>query len=109
MPATCLSPARPDPCRMMTFGISATMRRSADQGDSKIVSIVSPSAPAIVAQAPTTLPPKAQLPNVPRQLSDAEFVMLRGAGPSRRVAAGEMLFRKGEVGRNMYVIESGEV
>jgi diguanylate cyclase (GGDEF)-like protein len=85
------------------------MRRSADQGDRKIVSIVSPSTPAVVAQAPTTLPPKAQLPNVPRQLSDAEFVMLRGAGPSRRVAAGEMLFRKGEVGRNMYVIESGEV
>lgn len=35
--------------------------------------------------------------------------MLRGAGRGRRVAAGEVLFGKGESGRNMYVIETGEV
>jgi len=35
--------------------------------------------------------------------------MLRGAGPSRRVPADEVLFRKGELGQNMYVIETGEV
>ncbi len=73
------------------------------------MSTVSPTPPAGSIQAPTSLPPKAQAPHLPRQLSDSEFVMLRGAGPSRRVAAGEMLFRKGEVGRNMYVIESGEI
>lgn len=59
--------------------------------------------------APITLAPAVDAPHLPRQLSDAEFVMLRGAGPSRRVAAGEMLFRKGEIGQNMYVIETGEV
>lgn len=70
---------------------------------------MSPGPLAGSVRAPTTLPPKAHAPHLPRQLSDAEFVMLRGAGPSQRVAAGEMLFRKGEIGRNMYVIESGEV
>ncbi|MGA9335037.1 MAG: diguanylate cyclase, partial [Rudaea sp.] len=35
--------------------------------------------------------------------------MLRRAGRGRRVAAGESLFRKGESGRNMFVIETGEV
>jgi diguanylate cyclase (GGDEF)-like protein len=59
--------------------------------------------------APANLAPRAQAPHLPRQLSDAEFVMLRGAGPSRRVAAGEVLFRRGEIGQNMYVIESGQV
>jgi diguanylate cyclase len=35
--------------------------------------------------------------------------MLRGAGPSRHVAPNEVLFRKGEIGRSMFVIESGEI
>ncbi len=35
--------------------------------------------------------------------------MLCSAGPSRRMAAGDTLFRKGEIGRSMYVIESGEI
>ena len=35
--------------------------------------------------------------------------MLRGAGPSRRAAADELLFRKGEIGHSMFVIETGEV
>lgn len=55
------------------------------------------------------LPPRANAPQMPRQLSDAEFAMLRGAGPVRRCAAGELLFRKGEIGEKMYVIETGEV
>jgi diguanylate cyclase (GGDEF)-like protein len=72
------------------------------------VSTVSPSALASEAAA-ASLPPKAAAPHLPRQLSDAEFVMLRGAGPSRRVPADEVLFRKGELGHNMYIIETGEV
>jgi diguanylate cyclase (GGDEF)-like protein len=72
------------------------------------VSSVSPTAPASEAAA-ATLPPRALSPHLPRQLSDAEFVMLRSAGPSRRVPAGEVLFRKGELGHNMYIIETGEV
>jgi diguanylate cyclase (GGDEF)-like protein len=73
------------------------------------VSTVAPSPPAGSEPIPATLPPRAQAPHLPRQLSDAEFVMLRGAGPSRRVPAGEVLFRKGELGQNMYIIETGEV
>lgn len=64
---------------------------------------------AIAAGPAINLPPRAQAPHLPRQLSDAEFVMLRSAGPSRRVAAGEQLFCKGEDGQNMYVIETGYV
>jgi len=73
------------------------------------VSTITSSPLAVSEIVPATLPPKAQAPHLPRQLSDAEFVMLRSAGPSRRVAAGEVLFRKGELGHNMYVIETGEV
>ena len=72
------------------------------------MSTVSPTALASEA-APASLPPKASAPHLPRQLSDAEFVMLRGAGPSRRVPSGEVLFRKGDLGHNMYIIETGEV
>ena len=72
------------------------------------MSTVSPVAPSGEA-TPATLPPKAAAPHLPRQLSDAEFVMLRGAGPARRVPADEVLFRKGELGHNMYIIETGEV
>ena len=61
------------------------------------------------AASVASLPPKAHAPHLPRQLSDAEFVMLRGAGPPRRVPADEVLFRKGEIGHTMFVIETGEV
>lgn len=73
------------------------------------MSTVSPIAPVEGEAIATTLPPRVQAPHLPRQLSDAEFVMLRSAGPSRRVPAGEVLFRKGELGHNMYIIETGEV
>ena len=59
--------------------------------------------------AAVNLPPRATAPNLPRQLSDIEFVVLRGAGPNRRVPAGEVLFRKGEIGHSMYVIETGQI
>ncbi len=55
------------------------------------------------------LAPRAASAHLPRQLSDTEFVVLRGAGPNRRVPAGEVLFRKGEIGHSMYAIETGQV
>jgi len=73
------------------------------------VSRTSTGTAASRVDAPVSLAPKAQAPHLPRQLSDAEFVLLRGAGTSKRVAAGEVLFRKGEIGRSMYVIETGQV
>jgi diguanylate cyclase len=73
------------------------------------VSRTSTGTAASRVDAPVSLAPKAQAPHLPRQLSDAEFVLLRGVGASKRVAAGEVLFRKGEIGRSMYVIETGQV
>jgi len=79
------------------------------EGDSRSVSSLITGQAAGVAPAAASLPPKAHAPHLPRQLSDAEFVMLRGAGPVRRVPADEVLFRKGEIGHTMFVIETGEV
>jgi diguanylate cyclase (GGDEF)-like protein len=80
-----------------------------DQGEGNTGVSTVPSDAGAAEAAAVNLAPRAQAPHLPRQLSDAEFVMLRGAGPSRRCAAGEVLFRKGEIGQNMFVIESGQV
>ena len=52
---------------------------------------------------------KSGVTKLPRQLSDAEFNLFRAAGHARSVAPGETIFRKGELGRSMFVIESGEI
>src|SRR5436305_12637268 len=78
-------------------------------GESRSVSTLRTGPAAGVLPAVVSLPPKAHAPHLPRQLSDAEFVMLRGVGPVRRVPADEILFRKGEIGHSMFVIETGEV
>jgi diguanylate cyclase (GGDEF)-like protein len=78
-------------------------------GESRSVSTLTTGPAAGVVPAVASLPPKAHAPHLPRQLSDAEFVMLRGAGAPRRVPADEVLFRKGEIGHTMFVIETGEV
>ena len=52
---------------------------------------------------------KAAAVKLPRHLSDAEFNLFRAAGQARTVASGETIFRKGELGRSMFVIESGEI
>ncbi len=70
---------------------------------------ISSESPGRDTSPAVNLAPRARAPHMPRQLSDAEFAMLRRAGASRRCAAGELLFRKGEIGDNMYVIETGEV
>lgn len=46
---------------------------------------------------------------LPRQLSDAEFALFASAGTRRTLAPGERIFRRGELGRSMFVIESGSV
>jgi diguanylate cyclase len=46
---------------------------------------------------------------VPRELPDAEFALFQKAGTARRLQPGESIFRRGETGRSMYVIEEGEV
>lgn len=46
---------------------------------------------------------------LPRQLSDAERALFRSAGQRRELAPREVIFRHGELGRTMFVIESGRV
>ncbi|HET6603727.1 MAG TPA: GGDEF domain-containing protein [Xanthomonadaceae bacterium] len=49
-------------------------------------------------------------PNLlPRALSDTELALFRGAGERRRTGARETIFRRGEIGRSMFVIDSGRV
>ena len=44
-----------------------------------------------------------------RQLSEAGLNLLLAAGVPRLLAAGEVIFHRGEHGRSMFVVESGEV
>ncbi len=46
---------------------------------------------------------------LPRQLSEPEFALFARAGERRELMAGQTVFRRGEFGRNMFVIESGRV
>lgn len=46
---------------------------------------------------------------LPRELSDAEFSMFRAAGHTRRANPGELIFKRGELGRSMFVVEEGQV
>ncbi len=46
---------------------------------------------------------------LPRQLSDEEFAIFIGAGRRREVAPREVIFRRGELGRSMFIIESGHI
>lgn len=46
---------------------------------------------------------------LPRQLSDAERALFRSVGERRQLAPQDVIFRRGELGRTMFVIESGRV
>lgn len=46
---------------------------------------------------------------LPRQLSDEELALFVETGQRREVVPREMIFRKGELGRAMFVIESGTI
>lgn len=45
----------------------------------------------------------------PRQLSDEEHALFARIGQHREVAPGEIIFRRGELGRSMFIVESGQV
>lgn len=70
------------------------------------------SVSSIVSHSATESPEanrKSRAPILPRQLSDSELAIFKAAGPLRHVGADEIIFRKGELGRSMFVIESGDV
>lgn len=52
-------------------------------------------------------PPRLSL--LPRELSAAEFDLFRSTGAQSDIAAGEIIFRRGELGRHLFVVESGAV
>ena len=90
---------------MMAPGACGTMPPNWIQESNGVVSIQS-SAPVVASPEGSA---KARAAHLPRQLSDAEYRVLCSAGPGRQIATGEALFRKGELGRSMYVIELGEI
>jgi diguanylate cyclase len=46
---------------------------------------------------------------LPRQVADDEWAMFAAVGARREVAAGEVIFRRGELGRSMFLIGHGQV
>jgi diguanylate cyclase (GGDEF)-like protein len=46
-------------------------------------------------------------PLLPRELSDRELALFVTASDRREVSPGEMIFRRGELGRSMFIVESG--
>lgn len=46
---------------------------------------------------------------LPRQLADTEFGVFTSIGKRREVAPRELIFRRGELGRAMFIIESGHI
>lgn len=62
--------------------------------------------PADLAELASTRPRPLLLP---RELSDAEFGLFRRAGRERAIARGELIFKRGELGRSMFLIETGLV
>lgn len=49
------------------------------------------------------------LGRLPRQLSDEEMALFAGAGQRIELDAGRAVFRRGEFGRSLFVIESGRI
>src|SRR5690606_21464318 len=59
---------------------------------------------------PAAAPYAPARPNLlPRELSDDALNLFRRAGERRRVAAGETIFRRGALGRSMFLIDEGRV
>jgi diguanylate cyclase (GGDEF)-like protein len=48
-------------------------------------------------------------PALPRQLTEVQMAMFSASGMRRDLYPGEIIFRKGELGRSMFVVESGQV
>ena len=46
---------------------------------------------------------------LPRQLSDQELALFSGAGATRCAERNELIFRRGELGRSMFVIGDGQI
>ena len=87
------------------------MRYDRDQisGDTGIPLSNSPTTPSAAAADLAANQAKARTPLLPRELSDEELAVFAAVSTRRDLVAGEIVFRHGEVGRCMYIIESGEI
>ena len=61
----------------------------------------------VTQMAGSHAPPR--VTRLPRQLADDEFALLASAGERRELQPGQTVFRRGEFGRAMFVIDSGRV
>jgi diguanylate cyclase (GGDEF)-like protein len=68
--------------------------------------VVSSDASAVFSEPEPEAP---RLGRLPRQLSAEEMALFAGAGRRVELDAGRAVFRRGEYGRSMFVIESGRV
>ena len=48
-------------------------------------------------------------PLLPRELSDRELALFVTVSDRREVSPGEVIFRRGELGRSMFIVESGQI
>ena len=48
-------------------------------------------------------------PLLPRELSERELALFVTASERREVDSGEVIFRRGELGRSMFIVESGQI
>lgn len=71
--------------------------------------MVSPGASLTQSATPSSAFARHRPTFLPRQLSDEELALFVGAGQRRELVAREVIFRKGELGRAMFVIESGTI
>lgn len=52
---------------------------------------------------------RVRAPLLPRELSDRELSLFVTASERREIRSGEVIFRRGELGRSMFVLESGQI
>lgn len=71
--------------------------------------MVSPGASLAESAATGSAFARSRAAFLPRQLSDEELALFVSTGERREVVPRELLFRKGELGRAMFVIESGTI
>ena len=48
-------------------------------------------------------------PLLPRELSERELTLFISVSERREVSVGEVIFRRGELGRSMFIVESGQI
>ena len=46
---------------------------------------------------------------LPRELSDEEYALFSRVGRRRELKPGEVIFSRGELGRSMFIVESGQI